>query len=397
MLLQLCHPLESTEAPEAVREVWVMVDEYMLTEAEVSFIKLLETLDKTAQHNSSAVNSSQPKYCQSVSDLAVADTDGTSLAAEENSSSKLCTGALSSSSSSSSSSASVLEETFVTKQSDTLINACSTEPVFHSQNDSATAFSINEQEGCHHAAAPSQSQAHEADQADCQGPGQHWGLGERQCQGPSAKSPTGMFEPSSNSQAHRPLHLHSSGSRQLPVLLHMHNSTCGVPRDHLSSKVDSCTKQASYDAIKASTAHNTGEGASRLNSDQQRRAAACTLLCNPRSTLQDRGSPGLDSSMGSASEPCDDQREAGISNMQMLIMKAKVLQVRVGVGGAKARVVCRLLAVQTSFDEHECNKSPDCITVFYTSEKHCTCSGSMSWKLDSNKVGNHVPSTCHTP
>lgn len=43
VLLQLCRPLESVETPNPVREVWAMVDEYMVTEAEVSFIKLLET------------------------------------------------------------------------------------------------------------------------------------------------------------------------------------------------------------------------------------------------------------------------------------------------------------------------------------------------------------------
>ena len=323
MLLQLCRPLESTEAPEAVREVWVMVDEYMLTEAEVSFIKLLETLDRTIQHNSSAVASNQPAHCQHVSELALADTHGISLVAEEDSSRKRSTDAVSSSCSSSSSSASVLEETFGTHQSDTLVNARSTELVFHPQNDNVTAFSFYEQEGCRHAAPPSQPQV----KAECQG------LGGR-CQDPSTKPSKSIFERSSISQAHWPLPLHRSASSHETVPLHKHSSPSDVPKDNPSSKGDSGVKQASCDATEAAVANSTGEGASRRDSDQQGRAAACTLLCNPRATLQDRDTPGLDTSMYSASEPCDDHREAGISNMQMLIIKAQELQVSV-IGAVK--------------------------------------------------------------
>ena len=46
LCVQLCQPCDSDESPETVRETWKMVDEYMLTEAEVSLVKLLETLDK---------------------------------------------------------------------------------------------------------------------------------------------------------------------------------------------------------------------------------------------------------------------------------------------------------------------------------------------------------------
>lgn len=47
-ILQLCHPCESEEVPETVKETWKMVDEYMLTEAEIALVKLLETMDKAA-------------------------------------------------------------------------------------------------------------------------------------------------------------------------------------------------------------------------------------------------------------------------------------------------------------------------------------------------------------
>ena len=325
MLLQLCRPLESKEAPEAVREVWVMVDEYMLTEAEVSFIKLLEALDKTAQHNSSAIAPNQPKHCQHVPDYAAADTDGISLDVQEDGSSKLCADAVSSCSSNSSrSSASVLEETFGAHQSDTLVNACTTEHVFHPQHVSAS-FS-DEQHSCCHAAALGQSQA----QAECHG--WHWGLGESQHQDPPAKPSNSRFEPTSKPQAHRPQPSHSAASSHTPVPLHTHTAASGVPKDNFFSKCDSSTTPASYDAAQASAANNTGKGLSRWDSDQRWRVAACTLLYNPRGTLQDRDSPGLDSKAECASEPCDDQPEAGISNMQILIMKAQELQV--GLGGA---------------------------------------------------------------
>ena len=324
VLLQLCRPLESTEAPEAVREVWVMVDEYMLTEAEVSFIKLLETLDKTAQHISSAVASNQPEHCPHVPDCAVADTGGISILAQEDSSSKQSTDTISfSSSSSSSSSASVLEETRGAQQSDTLVKACSTKLVFHPQTDNVTASSFDEQQDCHHAAALGRSQA----QPDCQGPDRHWNLGQDQCQDPFGQPSESRFEPSSNPQAHRPLPLHSSASSHVPVPLQVHTSASSVPKDNMSSN---SSLQACCDATHALAANSTGKGATRWDSDQQWRVAACTLLYNPRTILQDRDSPGRDSSLISVSEPRDDQQEAGISNMQILTVKAKELQV----GGA---------------------------------------------------------------
>ena len=331
MLLQLCHPLESSEAPEAVREVWVMVDEYMLTEAEISFIKLLETLDKTAQLYSSAVASDQSEHCQRVGDFAAADTDGISFVAQEDSSSKRSADAVSSSSSSSSSSASLLEENYGTRQSDSITSvvACSTELEFHLQNHNVTASSFYEQEGCHHAATTSQPSA----QAECRGVDRPWGLGEGQCQDLSAKPSESATEPSSNPRTHRPLPLHSSASSHVPAPLHMHSSASDAPANKQSSNENSSTTLASCDATEASAAKSTGEGASRWDSDPQRRAAACTLLYDPRvhkATLQDRDSPGLDTSVDCASEPCDDQREAGISNMQILIMRAKELQVCVG-------------------------------------------------------------------
>ena len=46
--MQLCRPCESEGTPEIVRETWKMVDEYMLTEAEIALVKLLESLDKAA-------------------------------------------------------------------------------------------------------------------------------------------------------------------------------------------------------------------------------------------------------------------------------------------------------------------------------------------------------------
>lgn len=292
-----------------------MVDEYMLTEAEISFIKLLETLDKTAQHSSSAFAPNQTERCQHVSDFAVADTDGISLVAQEDSLSKQSADAVSFSSSSSSSTASVLVETPGTQQLDTLVNACSIELKFHPQNDHISASSFAEKGSCHHIAALGQSQA--------QGPGQHC-LREGQCQDPPAEPSKSAFGPSSNPQAHVPLALHSSASSHIPVSLH--RSASGVPKTSPSSKGDFSTTLASLNATEASVADSTGEGASKWNSDQQWRAAACTLLCNPRVALQDRDDPGLDSSVDSASEACDDQQEARISNMQMLIVKAKELQ-----------------------------------------------------------------------
>ncbi|KAL0046952.1 hypothetical protein WJX82_002748 [Trebouxia sp. C0006] len=54
----LCHPCESEDVPATVRETWKMVDEYMLTEAEIALVKLLETVDQAAPHQSQALDDS---------------------------------------------------------------------------------------------------------------------------------------------------------------------------------------------------------------------------------------------------------------------------------------------------------------------------------------------------
>ena len=237
-----------------------MVDEYMLTEAEVSFIKLLETLDKTAQHISSAVASNQPEHYPRVPDCAVADTGGISIVAQEDSSSKQSTDTVSSSSSSSGS-ASVSEETFGPQQSNTLAKACSTKLVFHPLTDNVTASSFDEQQDCYHAAALGWSRA----RADCQGPGRHRDLGQDQCQDPFGQRSESRFEASSNPQAHRPLPPHSSASSHVPVPLQVHTSASSVTKDNMSSN---SSLQASCDATPAPAANSTGKDATRWDSDQ---------------------------------------------------------------------------------------------------------------------------------
>ncbi|KAA6417643.1 MAG: hypothetical protein FRX49_12435 [Trebouxia sp. A1-2] len=54
----LCHPCESEDVPATVRETWMMVDEYMLTEAEIALVKLLESVDQAAPYQSQALDGS---------------------------------------------------------------------------------------------------------------------------------------------------------------------------------------------------------------------------------------------------------------------------------------------------------------------------------------------------
>lgn len=54
----LCHPCESEDIPVTVRETWKMVDEYMLTEAEIALVKLLEAVDQAVPHQSQALDDS---------------------------------------------------------------------------------------------------------------------------------------------------------------------------------------------------------------------------------------------------------------------------------------------------------------------------------------------------
>ena len=50
VLLQVCQPCEAEDAPEAVKVVWKLVDEYTLMEAERAMLKLMRGLDKHLQH-----------------------------------------------------------------------------------------------------------------------------------------------------------------------------------------------------------------------------------------------------------------------------------------------------------------------------------------------------------
>lgn len=50
VLLQVCQPCEAADAPEAVKVVWKLVDEYTLMEAERAMLKLMRGLDKHLQH-----------------------------------------------------------------------------------------------------------------------------------------------------------------------------------------------------------------------------------------------------------------------------------------------------------------------------------------------------------
>ena len=48
--MQVCLPCEAADAPDAVKAVWKLVDEYTLTEAERAMLKLMRGLDKHLKH-----------------------------------------------------------------------------------------------------------------------------------------------------------------------------------------------------------------------------------------------------------------------------------------------------------------------------------------------------------
>ena len=284
-----------------------MVDEYMLTEAEVSFIKLLETLDRTAQHHTPAVNSHQPELCNRDSDCAVADLDVMSPDSISKKSAKadMC----SSSSSSSNASGSP-----VTQHSDTRFNACCTQAMPHAQ---LTVSSADEQV------------CRRYDEAQGQSPDQAVGaqdLGEAQFHDTSAKPTSSAIEPDAKFGSSRHVPLHSSASSHALVPADLHSVANARFKDISASKGGFSTNDNASGATGAST------GISRQDSDQEWRLAACNLLCNARVNPSDGNNAAADSVLGSAAEPSGNQQEMGMSNMQLLIMKAKELQVGVGWG-----------------------------------------------------------------
>ena len=58
--LQVCRPCEAADAPDAVKVVWQLVNEYTLMEAERAMLKLLRGLDKHLQHVRQAATASTP-------------------------------------------------------------------------------------------------------------------------------------------------------------------------------------------------------------------------------------------------------------------------------------------------------------------------------------------------
>lgn len=59
-VLQACTPCQGPEAPETVRAVWRLVDEYALAESERATLKLLRGLDKHMQHLQSSAATATP-------------------------------------------------------------------------------------------------------------------------------------------------------------------------------------------------------------------------------------------------------------------------------------------------------------------------------------------------
>lgn len=282
-----------------------MVDEYMLTEAEVSFIKLLETLDRTAQHHSSAVASHRPVLCHHDSDCAVADLDAMSSVSRKSTDADV--------SSNSSNSSSVASGSCIAQHSDTHSSACCTQSMPHPQTVQVTASSADEEE-CHcHDAAQGQSQ----DQAPgAQDVCQRW---EAQLQDANAKSPDSATEPKGSSSRHLPLH--SSASSHAPVPAALHSVANARFKGVSAGKGGSSTNENTPGTTGAST------GISRQDSGQEWRLAAYNLLYNPRVNPQDGNDAGVDSIKSSAAEPVGDQQEIGMSNMQLLNISAKELQV----------------------------------------------------------------------
>lgn len=300
-----------------------MVDEYMLTEAEVSFIKLLEALDKTALHAScSAVTVSEPLHhptaaaaaaaaaalaaapagdpehkskrcaaCQTksccedlVPECAVAGI--TSTAQGDCSNRGHATAASSSSSSASSSEGPGAEH------SATLIRASSSELVFRVKSDCSITCVPDQEDCCQHAAAQDQSQ-HQGQKSDVM--------------------------PSSKPQARSHASSHSSAGNGASMPLQMHRS---------SNESESSMRQASSGAAEASSRAGALEDASGDDSDQEWQGAACNMLSGDlQAAPQDMNDPEADS-VDTVTKACDEEQAAGISHMQMLIATAKEVQVR---------------------------------------------------------------------
>ena len=323
MLLQLCQPLEASEVPEAVREVWIMVDEYMLTEAEVCLIKLLETLDKTALHVgccaiSPAVSTRQhPSQaddaqdmptcclkCLSRSSLEAAQLcphhaalgSGTFAQAEQ--CSRLdpageCSDTTSPSCSSSSSSDEALSE----QQSSTGAHASNSENVMHLHSGPGGDVVPDVQASRIPASA----------QQDCKA--DHAASGE-------AREAVCMPE------AVRRLSLHSSASSLAPKPGDLQNPARSD--DSSDSKYNGISRQAGP-ALGALDDTDFDRQALGLGSSQAQQAAAYTFLCDPRGVPQPKGSLAHDGCLDTISESPDEVQAT--SNMLMLIMKAKGLQV----------------------------------------------------------------------
>ncbi|KAL3141638.1 hypothetical protein ABBQ32_004870 [Trebouxia sp. C0010 RCD-2024] len=321
----LYRPLESSEAPEAVREVWMMVDEYMLTEAEVSFIKLLETLDQTAlrmscsahavtgpgqqplaaaaaamagdQQYQSACGQSKTFCEEHVQECAIADI---TIAAPEDCRSKGHETAAASNSSSALNS----EDASGGQQPATLVHASSTELVFQVKKGCKKA-GCGTKKCCEQAAALDQSQS--------------------QGQKPDTV-PFRSASLASNKASSHMLRSNSASDRD-PMPLQTHSSSTAMLKNISSDKSDSSTGPAFSDAAEACRSKDALEDASGQDSKQKWPAAACNLLCgDPQAAIQDMGTSEADSSMDTVTGSCDEQQEAGFANVQMVIKAGREVQ-----------------------------------------------------------------------
>lgn len=317
MLLQLCQPLESSEAPEAVREVWVMVDEYMLTEAEVCLIKLLETLDKTALHaGCSAISPASTGHLQAQADdardMAECCLDFPSRSSLE--AAQLCQDQ-----------AVLVSASFAQQCSGPgLAKDCSGTMSASCSSSSNSDGAVSERQSSSAGAAMHLSGTPRGDvvpdlsvshiHASAQGGFQVDTAASGEARGVVCASEAG-----------RRLSLHSSASSLAPTAPDLHTPAHARPADSSDNKYHVLSGQ-SASALGAHDGTDTDREILGQGSHQAQQAAAYSLLCDPRADPQPKGSLAHDGCMDTISESPDEQQAT--NNMPMLIMKAKSLQVQ---------------------------------------------------------------------
>ena len=282
-----------------------MVDEYILTEAEVCLIKLLETLDKTVLHASC---SAQPW-----------DHSSTIAASQ---SAAVCAG----------------EQ--VQLGSSTAHSAehgkCLTLPAAQACSRHGTPDGYKAMSHSSSSSSSSSDDAHDNEGGDvinasssfalaASGVCQIAGSSEQTLKQVSSSSAAeGTEEDTSRSDASRKLLLHSSASSLAPNL-----------SDFLSS-ADPGSSHSPHRQSQPNSVHTScgtasenlaclDKGSAGVCSIQPQQAAAYNLLCNPRAAPQHAAS--ADDSALMATVPEYNQQHIGSSNMQTLIMKAQNLQV----------------------------------------------------------------------